>query len=107
MCRWGEKALNDAELAGNKEIARLIEGRSSSGGLGNEGESGSKFLAAVAKGDKEKAIGYINDGVNVDYSLEYDRRTALHLAAAEGHLDIVKILVDRGANVKSKDRWDA
>jgi len=105
MCRWGEKALDDAQLAGNNEIARAIERRSSSGGSADEGGSGSKFLAAVAEGDKEKAIQYVNDGVDVDYSLEYDRRTALHLAAAEGHLDIVKILVDRGANVKSKDRW--
>ena len=35
---------------------------------------------------------------------DYDKRTPLHLAASEGHFDVVKILVENGAILK-EDRW--
>ena len=36
---------------------------------------------------------------------DYDKRFALHLAASEGHLDVVKWLVENGCDVNVKDRW--
>ena len=36
---------------------------------------------------------------------DYDKRTALHLAAGEGHADVVQLLCERGANVNIEDRW--
>ena len=36
---------------------------------------------------------------------DYDHRTALHLAASEGHIDVVAYLCKRGANVNVEDRW--
>lgn len=39
-------------------------------------------------------------------SVNYDSRTALHLAAAEGHLDVVKYLVEEAkVPVNAHDRW--
>ena len=38
---------------------------------------------------------------------DYDKRTALHLAASEGHLDVVRLLVEElGARLSPVDRWD-
>ena len=41
-------------------------------------------------------------GVKLD-SQDYDGRTALHIAASEGHLDAVKYLLYHGANPYVKD----
>eukprot|EP00871_Galdieria_phlegrea_P003468 jgi/Galph1/4121/GphlegSOOS_G2727.1 len=39
--------------------------------------------------------------------VNYDQRTLLHLAAAEGHVDIVSFLLDNHANPAAVDRWGA
>jgi len=36
---------------------------------------------------------------------DYDRRAALHLAAGEGQMDIVRLLCEKGADVNVRDRW--
>jgi glutaminase len=36
---------------------------------------------------------------------EYDRRTGLHLAASEGHLDAVKFFIEKNVDINPKDRW--
>jgi ankyrin repeat protein len=41
---------------------------------------------------------------NVNFR-DYDRRTGLHVASSEGHLDVVKYLISRGAKVNRTDRW--
>jgi glutaminase len=38
---------------------------------------------------------------------DYDKRTPLHLASAAGHIDIVRYLVEQGAEVNPRDRWGA
>lgn len=44
---------------------------------------------------------------NIDINQgDYDKRTALHLAAGEGHLDVVQYLCTAGANVNVADRWN-
>jgi glutaminase len=35
---------------------------------------------------------------------DYDKRTPLHIAAADGHLKVVKFLVRKGASVNAEDR---
>ncbi|KAK4418636.1 Integrin-linked protein kinase [Sesamum alatum] len=43
-------------------------------------------------------------GVNTNLA-DYDKRTALHLASCEGCTEIVILLLERGADVNSMDRW--
>lgn len=40
----------------------------------------------------------VNDG-------DYDRRRPLHLAAAEGRVEVVKFLLTQGADANAEDRW--
>ena len=46
----------------------------------------------------------LSELIDLDKS-DYDKRTAIHLACAEGHYDIVKFLIDKGCSVNVKDRW--
>jgi hypothetical protein len=68
--------------------------------------SGCTLLQLCAIGDLYKVKDYFDTkfmGVNFR---DYDRRTALHVASSEGHLDVVKYLVEvKNANVNPCDRW--
>eukprot|EP00040_Diaphanoeca_grandis_P020895 m.111127 g.111127 ORF g.111127 m.111127 type:complete len:1046 (-) comp28098_c0_seq2:151-3288(-) len=57
------------------------------------------------QGDVQSLAGLLKNGARVN-ATDYDGRTALHLAAAEGHTDVVKFLLDKhGANIQLKDRF--
>ena len=59
-----------------------------------------------ASGDLETIMRLHVQGLDLN-SGDYDRRTPLHLAAASGHMDIVKYLVENGAEASPHDRWGA
>lgn len=46
----------------------------------------------------------LQEGVDVN-SIDLDGRTALHIAACEGHLEVVRLLVQWRANIDARDRW--
>ncbi|ETP39112.1 hypothetical protein, variant 1 [Phytophthora nicotianae P10297] len=59
---------------------------------------------ATKRGDMDKLKQLVPELVRPDME-DYDLRTLLHVASAEGHLQIAKYLVDCGANVNLLDRW--
>ena len=63
-----------------------------------------KLISFASRGDL-KGIQLLDN--KIDFNIhDYDYRTSLHLACSEGHLDIVKYLVnDKNVNIKVKDRW--
>jgi len=78
--------------------------RSRGGAFGSPSQA-SNFVAAASDGDADEVKALIEYGsVDIDGG-DYDRRTALHLAAGEGRLEVVEILCDAGADVNVKDRW--
>ena len=64
---------------------------------------GSHHGKGGGKGGQKKAL-EILPPVDINAG-DYDKRTALHLAAGEGHTDVVQLLCERGANVNIEDRW--
>lgn len=43
----------------------------------------------------------------MDINIEdYDKRRPLHIAVDEGYYDIIKVLIDNGASIDIKDRWN-
>eukprot|EP00440_Ansanella_granifera_P058582 gb/GFBE01063493.1/.p1 GENE.gb/GFBE01063493.1/~~gb/GFBE01063493.1/.p1 ORF type:complete len:553 (+),score=110.23 gb/GFBE01063493.1/:1-1659(+) len=60
-------------------------------------------LAAV-QGDIGQLQKLLGTGISVN-SCDYDRRTGLHVAAAEGTVEVVEFLLSRGADITLLDRW--
>ena len=62
------------------------------------------LLSYASKGDVNAIKELLEEGADVNAS-DYDGRTALHLAASEGHGHVVELLLNHGANVNPVDRW--
>ncbi|XP_010316078.1 serine/threonine-protein kinase 12-like isoform X2 [Solanum lycopersicum] len=62
------------------------------------------FLSFASRGDRVGLNQMLRRGISPNVQ-DYDKRTALHLAASEGHASIVELLLAYKADVNLKDRW--
>ncbi|KAI3500170.1 hypothetical protein L1887_35987 [Cichorium endivia] len=62
------------------------------------------FLSCASRGDRVGLNMMLRDGISPNVQ-DYDNRTALHLAASEGHASIVELLLHYKADVNLDDRW--
>lgn len=67
-------------------------------------QSGDQLFAAARTGDLPAAKKLIESGVDVNSKGPYDQ-TAIFFAADRGHAEMVRLLVDKGANVNHKDSF--
>ena len=63
-----------------------------------------KLLNFACSGDLDGVQRLLNNGVEVN-SQDYDKRSALHLAACEGNVEIVQHLLKAKANPTLRDRF--
>ncbi|KAH8051730.1 protein kinase [Aureococcus anophagefferens] len=64
-----------------------------------------QLISAAAAGNVQEVAELLDDGAADVDSTDYDRRTALHVAASEGHVVVVRLLVHSGADPNARDRW--
>lgn len=116
--RWGGTPINDARANGHADIATMLKeagakaGRNRAGlapaetGGAEAGEAGkaAELIWAASTGDLTEIRRLIAQGVPLN-TADYDRRTPLHLAAAEGQADVVAYLLRHGADADCRDRW--
>ena len=62
------------------------------------------MIWAASVGDLRSIRRLVALGVPLD-SADYDRRTPMHLAAAEGHAEVVRYFVRQGVPLAPLDRW--
>ena len=63
-----------------------------------------QFQDAARKGDAEAVKKLLDEGVDVNTRFRYDA-TALFYACDHGHLEVVKVLLERGADMSIKDTF--
>ena len=119
--RWGGTPLQDAMSGSHDAVVELLkankaelrEGKhlASDGDTSPSEADGNpddvvEFLWAACNGSIRGLQHALANGVAVNSS-DYDGRTALHLAAAEGNLDAVEYLLAHGHPHNVWDRWKA
>lgn len=62
------------------------------------------FCLAGGSGNTKELNELIECGYKPSFC-DYDGRTALHLACANGRLDTVRFLIESGSNINVTDRW--
>lgn len=64
----------------------------------------SELMDVIYRGDLERTQRLIGRGADVGYA-DYDARRPIHIACAEGHAEIVALLLKKGASVNCRDRF--
>jgi hypothetical protein len=107
--RWHGTPLDDAIRHKHADVAQYLAAKDADMGLmahhDQEHAATEMCKAAYAGNSKHLTTLIKRHDIHVNVG-DYDMRTALHLAACEGHLQTVKSLVeDHGADISVKDRW--
>ena len=98
--RFGNRPLDDAQRGQKAEVINLL--RQHNALPGSNAQQSTDLIAAAAAGDVEE-IRKLLESEDMKYAInasDYDSRTCLHVAAAEGHADVVKLLCENGASVQ-------
>ncbi len=63
------------------------------------------LIWAATYGDLDEIQRLEARGMDLNVS-DYDGRTAIHLSAAEGNLEVIKYLIEKKVNINPRDRWN-
>lgn len=99
--RWGGSPLDDAHRHQQTDVIQYLRSKGGSTGSVNQTVN---FITAAAAGDVEEVRTLLDLIPNINEG-DYDKRTALHLAAGEGHAGVVTLLCMAKANPNAEDRW--
>lgn len=100
--RWGGSPLDDAHRHRHGDVIAYLRLHGATFGAKTQLP---RFIQAAADGDAAEVRALLEFG-NIDLDEgDYDRRTALHLAAGEGRAEMVQLLCQAGADVNVEDRW--
>ena len=102
MDRWHATPLRDSVRQGHIEVASLLR---SKGAVTINRNLGYRLCSAAATGNIDELKQCLDEGVNLN-AADYDARTAMHLAACNGQLEVIKFLLANGAFVSPRDRYN-
>lgn len=100
----GSTALLEAVKNGNEDIMEVLLARGAQLCM-NESLAASILCQAVFDGDIVLLKRLLRAGIQVN-AADYDKRTAAHVAAAEGNIAAIRLLAAHGADLSLKDRWN-
>lgn len=102
MDRWHVTPYHEAVKNGHTEVAEWLH--SHGGSIINQ-KVAYRLCEAAARGDLSSLQKFKSEGYSLG-TADYDARTPLHLACAEGHIEIVRYLLrEPDIDVNVRDRW--
>mmetsp|Transcript_24436 Transcript_24436/g.48065 ORF Transcript_24436/g.48065 Transcript_24436/m.48065 type:complete len:931 (-) Transcript_24436:230-3022(-) len=101
MDRFGNTPLKKAVDGQYRDLARSLR---KAGGIIIFKDVGYLLCKLAFEGDLEGLSKLIDEG-NDPNKADHDARTALHLAACEGHIKVARFLVANGSLIMAKDRF--
>lgn len=66
---------------------------------------GFMLMYASNEGDVDGINELLQESVEIVNFRDTDNRTPLHVAACQGYVDVVEMLIENGAEIDAKDRW--
>ena len=99
----GTTALFEAVKNGHESTMKLLLEHNATL-CTKESYAATALCQAVFDGDTPLLRRLLQARIQVD-AADYDKRTAAHIAAAEGNLAALKVLVEFGADLTLEDRW--
>jgi ankyrin repeat protein len=99
----GSSALYEAARNGHEETMELLLKHGAELCM-DHGQAASRLCQAVFDGDIPMLRRLLKARISVNSS-DYDKRTAAHIAIAEGNVAALKVLVEFGADLTLQDRW--
>ena len=99
----GSTALLEAVKNSHKEAIKVLSTHDAKLCL-NQNRAASILCQAVFDGDILLLKRLVQAQIPVNAS-DYDKRTAAHIAAAEGNVSAMRVLAKNGADLTLKDRW--
>ncbi|KAK0579328.1 hypothetical protein LWI29_024606 [Acer saccharum] len=94
--------LRQSSLAPERELEEAELRRDEEGGEDIAPEVRLMYLANER--DLEGIKELLDSGIDINFR-DIDDRTAIHVAACQGFVDVVGLLIERGADIDPKDRW--
>ena len=99
----GNSALFEATKNNHDEVAEMLLKHGAELSM-SESLAATTLCQAVYDGDILTLKRLLNAKIHVNAS-DYDKRTAAHIAASEGNVAALKLLVEAGADLSLEDRW--
>ncbi|KAL3900854.1 MAG: hypothetical protein SGPRY_012381 [Prymnesium sp.] len=101
---WGHTPMMEAAHAAHGELASMLQEHDAVLGL-SQTATFVKLCELTNEGNISGMESLCGWGADVN-AAGFDKRTALHLAATQGNMPVVELLIARQADVNALDRWE-
>lgn len=101
--KHGTSALYESIKNNNEQITNILLKHGADLSM-NESLAASTLCQTVFDADTSLLKRLLKAKIQVN-ACDYDKRTAVHIAASEGNIAAFKLLVEYGSDISCKDRW--